>query len=338
MPFSRSRPLRAFTLVELLVVIAIIGILIALLLPAVQFARESARRASCHNNLRQLILALHNFESSTRKIPSSWRPSAPVNGKIDGWSCQAQILPYLERSDIFDPIDFTRSYNQPIMLPGASGPQKLASVRVEVLQCPSEIRSTVRLDSTGQPEHFPLNYGCNLGPWFVYDPLTRNTGRGAFIPGRELTGSEYTDGRSNLLAFIEVKAYTAYYRNAGQANPVAPSPAGVCGMGGEFKKDSGHTEWVDGRVHQTGCTTLFGPNAKVICNVGGVDFHVDWTNQQEGVGTAPTYAAVTARSYHPNAVQCAVMDGSVHSIGNQIDLLVWQALSTRDGNEGASMP
>ena len=100
----RTPPARkASTLVELLVVIAIIGILVALLLPAVQFARESARRMSCSNNLKQLALAVHNFEAANNRMPSSFHPTAAqANGNVDGWSCQAQILPYLERGDLYD--------------------------------------------------------------------------------------------------------------------------------------------------------------------------------------------------------------------------------------------
>jgi prepilin-type N-terminal cleavage/methylation domain-containing protein len=333
---THQRP--AFTLVELLVVIAIIGILMALLLPAVQFARESARRLSCGNNLKQLALAVHNFEAANKKMPSSFQPTAVLpNGNQDGWSCQAQILPYLERNDLYNRIDFTAGYNQQLLIPGSSGPIRLAAVQVDVLMCPSEINRRIRVNASG-PEHAPLNYGCNLGTWFVYDRPSGMTGNGAFVPAMNISPGEYQDGRSNILAFMEVKTYTPYYRNAGLASPLPPpAVGGVCALGGQFKTDSGHTEWVDGRAHQTGCTTLFGPNTKAICNVGGIPYNVDWNNQQEGVGTASTYAAVTARSFHPNIVQAAMMDGSVHVFSNSIELGVWQALSTRNQGEAATI-
>jgi prepilin-type N-terminal cleavage/methylation domain-containing protein len=328
---------RAFTLVELLVVIAIIGILVALLLPAVQYARESARRMACGNNLKQLGLAIQTFEAANRVLPSSHRPTAPsAAGNVDGWSCQAQILPYLERGDIYDRIDFSKSYNQSILLPNTASPARLSSLKVEVLLCPSEINRMIRTGPSGA-EHAPLSYGCNLGVWFVYDRQSARTGDGAFVPVTELSGGEFVDGRSNTLAFMEVKTYTPYYRNAANPNPVAPLPTGVCALGGDFKTNTGHTEWVDGRAHQTGCTTLFGPNTKVPCTVNGVLYSVDWNNQQEGVGTAPTYAAVTSRSFHPNVVQSAMMDGSVHTFASAIDLRLWQALSTRNQGEAASI-
>jgi len=334
----RTPPARkGFTLVELLVVIAIIGILVALLLPAVQFARESARRMSCSNNLKQLALAVHNFEAANNRMPSSFHPTAAqANGNVDGWSCQAQILPYLERGDLYDRIDFSSTYNQQIQIPGANGPQRLAAVKVEVLACPSEVNRHIRVNAAG-PEHAPLNYGCNLGIWFVYDRTTGKTGDGAFVPVTQISPGEYQDGRTNTLAFMEVKTYTPYYRNAGLANPPPPTIGGVCALGGQFKVDSGHTEWVDGRAHQTGCTTFFGPNAKVHCNVGGIPYNLDWNNQQEGVGTAPTCAAVTSRSFHPNIVQAAMMDGSVHSFSNSIALGIWQGMSTRNLGETASV-
>ena len=110
-------------------------------------------------------------------------------------------------------------------------------------------------------------------------------------------------------------------------------------MGGEFKnplpKDpTGHTEWVDGRTHQTGFTATFSPNTQVSCTESNVLFDVDWTNQQEGKSSNNvTFAAVTARSYHTGLVHTAMVDGSVHTITNGIDLAIWQAMATRAGSE-----
>src|SRR5690606_316727 len=107
----------------------------------------------------------------------------------------------------------------------------------------------------------------------------------------------------------------------------------ICGLGGEFKPNSGHTEWVDGRAHQIGFTTVSPPNHRALCTEG-VAYDVDWNNQQEGKSpTIPTYAAVTARSYHEGMVNVAMMDGSVRPIEDNINVGVWRALSTRRGQE-----
>ena len=109
-PFRTRRP--AFTLVELLVVIAIIGVLVALLLPAVQFARESARRASCGNNLKQMTLAVHTFEFTNKGFPSSYKPAIdPATGKVSGWSAQSQLLPYMEEGNKFSFLNFDIPYS-----------------------------------------------------------------------------------------------------------------------------------------------------------------------------------------------------------------------------------
>jgi prepilin-type N-terminal cleavage/methylation domain-containing protein len=332
-----------FTLVELLVVIAIIGILISLLLPAVQAAREAARRSACKNNLKQIGLGVQNFHDSHRKLPASWKgiPPATPGGSVDGWSAQAQLLPYLEQSNLHSEIDFNQSYGAPIHLNVKFGgsSQRLSASRIDTYLCPSEIRDELRAKD-GLPYHYPLSYGANAGVWFVYDPATRRIGEGVFHPvyrGQTGIGLEaVTDGLSNTLAFAEVKAYTPYFRNAAQSNPSIPAANGLAGLGGDFKSSSGHTEWVDGRVHQIGFTTAYTPNTEALHVSGGVEYDVDWTNQQEGKSsTTRTYAAVTSRSHHSVGVNVVLLDGSTHFVRNGIALNIWRAYSTRQGGESA---
>ena len=147
-----------------------------------------------------------------------------------------------------------------------------------------------------------------------------------------------TDGTSKTLLIAEVKGWTPYYRDAALSQPTPPSdPSEICGLGGSFKSDSGHTEWVDGRVHQTGFTTVFTPNTRVACVQGGQTYDVDWTSEREGISdTGITYSAVTSRSYHSGGVvNTAMADGSIHAVTSDIELSVWRAMSTRAGDDVA---
>ena len=143
---SQIRPRLGFTLIELLVVIAIIAILIGLLLPAVQKVREAAARSTCTNNLKQMGLALHNYESTYGKLPT-WgynfatnpNPSNPYGSQVQGWTALVQICPYIEQANLFNQIDTKRSILDPFNLPapalGANNPAGATPIKVFV--CPS---------------------------------------------------------------------------------------------------------------------------------------------------------------------------------------------------------
>ena len=335
--FVALRIRRGFTLVELLVVIAIIAMLVTLLLPAVQAARGAARRISCANNVRQLGLGLNNYESAMGHYPASWKPAKNMTGNVDGWSASSQLFPYLEEGALFSNVDFNISYSD-IRLPGGA---LIGSARVPVMLCPNEPGDRVRL-SDGVPKYYPLNYGANVGVWFVYDPATRRGGRGAFYPGSQLTSGKFPDGMSKTIAFSEVKAWNPYFRNAGGNDLPMPSPDTVASMGGDFKSNSGHTESLDGRAHQTGVTGLFPPNtqvyhAAVIDGEEPSPVDVNWTSQQEGKSsTNSTFAAVTSRSHHNGGVNMVRMDGSVEFVTDDIETLVWRGMFTRNGSETLS--
>lgn len=328
----------AFTLVELLVVISIIGILIALLLPAVQAAREAARRTACGNNLRQLGLATTNFQSGFNVFPPSRTWDMVVGDSGGSWSAQARILPFLEETVDYRYINFSQSDDSVL---GPDG-NPLQTQRIPPLMCPSEQNDTMCLSSTGTPSSYPMNYGANLGTWFVYNPVSNSGGNGSFYPNAALTPPQFTDGLSHTLMFAEVKAFTPYLSKAALATvpamPTNPSTIGSLGgtpkMGATFQSDTGHVEWGDGRGAQTGFTTTFAPNTQVPYTYNGQQFDIDFINESEGTSaTIPSFSCITARSYHVGSVNVTFMDGSVHTISDQINLQVWQALSTRNGGE-----
>lgn len=332
----QTRP--AFTLIELLVVIAIIAILIGLLLPAVQKVREAAARMKCSNNLKQLSLAMHNYESAHGVYPPSMY--APVGSTFatnnGSWSPHGRILAQIEQGNAGVQVNLELAWDAQL---ATNVPQ----TRIPVFICPSEKNDTVRTKN-GAPFVYPHNYGFNCGVWFVYNPANGQGGEGMFFPNARLTPTSVMDGMSNTLMIAEVKTFTPYVRNTadpGATPPTSPTQIVSFGSGGDHKMgpitndNTGHTEWPDGRVHHAGFTTTFTPNSKIPYSFNGVNFEsVDYNSRQEGnSATLPTYAAITARSFHTSLVNTAMMDGSVRSVRDTITLSTWRALSTRQGGE-----
>ena len=329
---------RGFTLIELLVVISIIGVLIALLLPAVQQAREAARRMSCTNNMKQLGLAIHNYESGNG--------SFPLKGAFLGvgtqspywtneWSITARILPYLDQNPLYSSINFSLDYSDP-------SNATVQTTNIGMIICPSET-NTQQFDAGAIGLYSVTNYGWNVGDWYVHGGLGTSipATRGAFMINRSLKIANFTDGLSQTLLAAEAKAYQPQLRhcvsagsggtlaslNNPQAIPTVEQSVQLImniangGGGGKCKSQLvGHVRWNDSNVPYSGFTTAVTPNYPMVAGPAGLDYDIVTMDENDG---GPTFAAVTSRSYHPGGVNTLFGDGSVHFIKSSVSGFTW---------------
>jgi prepilin-type N-terminal cleavage/methylation domain-containing protein len=270
---------RGFTLIELLVVIAIIAVRIGLLLPAVQAAREAARRMQCTNNLRQLGLALHNHESAHALLPPAGCFPPGLLAPMPSYSVQARLLPYVEQASLHNALD----YDIPFAIQGT-----VARMRVAMLLCPSEVNDEP--DVTPTITYYPLNYGICTGTWLVWDPVTRNFGDGAFGINANIRPAHVTDGLSNTISFSEVKAYQPALHDGGLPRGIGvPPPTSPNELGrdpGTFDVTWSHTQWVSGHILHSGMSSGSPPNTVIPYGNSGQPYDIDFTSRR--LGTSDT--------------------------------------------------
>ena len=341
--FAMKRTERTgFTLIELLVVISIIGVLVALLLPAVQAAREAARRVQCSNNLKQIGLALHGYHDNANTFPigaivSRDRAGNPI---FQGWSALARLQPFLEAHNSFNAINF----NFGNVTPENATVTGMAS---SVFLCPSDPQGSNHLFDEGLQRR-NTNYAVNRGDWYVWGGLvSRVSPSSPFRTNVSVSMAEITDGLSQTMLAAEVKARLPFLQNcagllfapvsggaqpAPNANPASIGPYFSC-SGGKLRPTYAHAGWEDANVPESGFTTAWPPNKVTPGNYGGValaDVDIMSLREEEG---GPSFAAVTSRSAHPGGVNVLMGDGSVRFLKDSINGLTYRALGSVSGNE-----
>ncbi|WP_165229958.1 DUF1559 domain-containing protein [Aquisphaera insulae] len=324
---------RGFTLIELLVVIAIIAVLIALLLPAVQSAREAARRIHCVNNLKQLGLAVMNYENANTALPPQQTMVIVGNNQptsYTSWGVSARLAPFMEMGPVFSAMNFSLKYSD-------ASNTTVSYLQIKYLLCPSDV-TTEPADTT---KPFGVsNYGWCVGDWYVF-------GGGGAVPNRSAFGvnvsrklAAFTDGLSNTLLAAEVRAKQPLYKSCATPSGLSPTtfpmdlPSGAALITQNYtngcKSDLGHAKWSIGSACYDGFTTAMTPQYQV--KVGATQVDIDFDTNDENNG-GPTYAAITSRSYHAGGVNTLFGDGSVHFIKSSVSLPTWRGLGTVAGGE-----
>ena len=310
-------PRRAFTLVELLVVIAIIGVLIALLLPAVQQAREAARRMQCQNNLKQIGLALHNYHDTFKRLPPGNQGTVNAAGTAYngwGWTWQANILPYIEQRALYDAIQGPDGYGNESGGTTSGKPLLVQETVINTLWCPSQPEVSPGPQKYGDKEQ-PSNYNGNMGTRIGNGnddcictgvsnvaEMRSNAwgcmnGNGVFYVDSKTRFADVMDGLSNTIFVSEV---------------VDTGGVAMGHFGGGCDRHAIFAGGADGNPPTEMTEYLIAAEGNDPINGG---------------------AEEAAGSWHAGGAQFCMGDGSVRFLSENMDMATYQGLSTRAGGE-----
>ncbi len=360
---NRTPAHHGFTLVELLVVITIIGILVALLLPAVQAAREAARRTECSNNLKQVGVALHNYHDALGSLPPGKGGTdqgdalACNRSELSGW---IPLLPYIEQQALFDKISSPATFHHVDF--NANGPQPTPTAHPDIakydpwqtsissLLCSSDRGGSAKAATDPGRTNYRFSRGDSIGN----NSNLRNP-RGLFGHQSRITFNSVTDGTSNTIAVSERAIAAGPQAAASLASGTALEVAGIennpqkClalqrpgGLAAPKTAAISGLNWARGYVPDTGFTTVLPPNSAACLGPNG---------QQVGAARWWGWGIVPPSSYHPGGINGLMADGSVRFFSETIDCGdltapapvtgpspygVWGALGSKDGGELAS--
>ena len=338
-----KRRMRGFTLVELLVVIAIIGILVALLLPAVQAAREAARRMSCSNNMKQIGLAMHNYHDTYKTLPygegAAPRRGGPYNRAWNGPNWRVHILPFLEQSPLYDQLDFNITFDA--CRPGFRNTRNavLSGFTVPVYRCPSSSlpingrniapsptnnnRDNAQLiDYVGIQGSAPTgNPNNGNSPFPTYGACSPQTGyggiycnNGTMVPNFPVKFADITDGTSSTLVVAE-QSGPIVDQNGRRRRDIRSNYYG--GWSGHTSASVPSSSW-RGSPWGSGTSTI---RYRINLNSAPVGANSTWD------------ANTILTSEHPGGIMTTKGDGSVDFIAETIDMLMLKRLGARNDGQ-----